>query len=140
MGYQKRGNDCLFWGRVTRDAYYKDGGAWKLAAFSIRYGYEQGEGDNGEREAKFLDVKCWGEIAEYGRLMEKGDVVLVAGPLKKDKKPDKDGNDRWYLDAEFLIVQPVPQAMEELPSGTTEGGDGPVNAYGGNDDDGDLPF
>jgi hypothetical protein len=32
MGYNKRGNDCVFWGRVTRDAYYKDGGAWKLDA------------------------------------------------------------------------------------------------------------
>ena len=62
-------------------------------------------GESGAKQGKYIDVKCWRELSECARHLERGDVVLVAGKLTRDKRKDDDGNDRWYLNAETCVPQ-----------------------------------
>lgn len=116
MGYLKSGDSVIVWGQVTRDASCKefDSGA-KVVNFSVKYGYEDRlYGDGGTGKGKYMDVKCWWsdfypDIFNLCSCLERGDRVLVAGKLTLDRKPDRDGNDRWYLDPEFVSVQQTVQ-------------------------------
>lgn len=115
MGYLKMGDSIAIWGRLNKDASYRefDSGA-RVASFSLKYGTEEKlYGENGSKKGKYMDIKCWGDLSDYARYLEAGDTIFVAGQLKLDKKPDKNGNDRWYLNAEFVTVQPTVQAEEE---------------------------
>lgn len=112
--YIKQGNFMIVCGPVSgRDArYHEFGSGSRVADFSVRYDTEQ-SGEEGRKAGKYIDVKCWRDLSDYARYLEKGDVVLVAGRFVKDKKQDQDGNDRWYLNAEFVSAQPQIQIEEE---------------------------
>ena len=117
---RNKGETLLIFGTVTRDAktFHFDNGGF-VVNFSVKYGTERNA--DGEKSGKFMDVKAWGRgydhiTADYCACLENGDRVLVAGEYKKENKPDRDGNERWYLDAEFCMAQPtVQQADEEYP-------------------------
>lgn len=112
--YIKQGDYMIIVGAVSgRDARYKefDSGA-SVADFSVRYDKDPG-GEVGAKQGKYIDVKCWRELSQYARYLERGDVVLVAGKLTRDKRKNDDGNDRWYLNAEFCSAQPTIQVEEE---------------------------
>ncbi len=114
--YVKQGDYMIVVGPVSgRDARYKefDSGA-SVADFSIRYDKDPG-GESGAKQGKYIDVKCWRELSQYARYLERGDVVMVAGKLTRDKRKNDDGNDRWYLNAEFVSAQP--QIAEEEEGG-----------------------
>ena len=120
MAYIKQGNYMLACGPLGKDARYRefDSGT-KLASFSMRIGFhDKLFDDSGRRKGIYMDVKVWGNrgtLYDYVCCLEKGDVVKVMGELKMDRKPDQDGNDRWYLDPEFVEVQPQIQMEEEEP-------------------------
>ena len=112
--YVKQGDYMIVVGPVSgRDARYKefDSGA-TVADFSIRYDKYPG-GEVGAKQGKYIDVKCWRELSQYARYLERGDVVMVAGKLTRDKRKNDDGNDRWYLNAEFVSAQPQIASEEE---------------------------
>lgn len=112
--YVKQGDYMIIVGAVSgRDARYKefDSGA-SVADFSVRYDKDPG-GESGAKQGKYIDVKCWRELSQYARYLERGDVVLVAGKLTRDKRKNDDGNDRWYLNAEFVSAQPQIAVEEE---------------------------
>ena len=112
--YVKQGDYMVIVGPVSgKDARYKEfkSGA-TVADFSVRYDKDPG-GESGAKQGKYIDVKCWRELSQYARYLERGDVVLVAGKLTRDKRKDDDGNDRWYLNAEFCAAQPQIQVEEE---------------------------
>ena len=114
--YVKQGDYMVIVGQVSgRDARYKefDSGA-SVADFSVRYDKDPG-GESGAKQGKYIDVKCWRELSQYARYLERGDVVMVAGKLTRDKRKNDDGNDRWYLNAEFVSAQP--QIAEEEEGG-----------------------
>lgn len=115
MGYLKQGNSVLVWGRVSgRDASFRQFDSGKCVTnFSVCFGH--GEADaQGRKPGKYMDVKVWNDNAHYAACLEKGDTVLVAGELRKEREPDRDGNDRWYLDADFCEAQPILPA-EDTP-------------------------
>ena len=145
MGYLSRnsGETIVTFGTVTRDARRFDFDSGSMVVnFSIKYATQLNA--DGERSGKFFDVKVWGKdfdhsLCDYCACLEKGDRVLVGGELKKDKKPDQDGNDRWYLNAEFVIVQPTVQLDEpDYDPDETEPSDEPTPDYGGEDYPEDL--
>lgn len=112
--YVKQGDYMIIVGPVSgKDARYKEfeSGA-TVADFSVRYDKDPG-GEVGAKQGKYIDVKCWRELSQYARYLERGDVVMVAGKLTRDKRKDDDGNDRWYLNAEFCCAQPTIQVEEE---------------------------
>lgn len=118
MGYLSRGGgeSIIIFGTITRDArYHEFESGFRVTNFSVRYGVDYGE--DGEKSGKFMDVKAWGRdfdhaLCDYCACLEKGDFVLVAGTMKKDNKPDQDGNDRWYLNAEYVAAQQTVQPEE----------------------------
>lgn len=112
--YVKQGDYMVIVGPVSgRDARYKEfGSGASVADFSVRYDKGPG-GESGAKQGKYIDVKCWRELSQYARYLERGDVVLVAGKLTRDKRKNDDGNDRWYLNAEFCCAQPTIQVEEE---------------------------
>ena len=92
--YVKQGDYMVIVGPVSgKDARYKEfeSGA-TVADFSVRYDKDPG-GESGAKQGKYIDVKCWRELSQYARYLERGDVVLVAGKLTRDKRKDDDGND-----------------------------------------------
>ena len=104
----------LITGQVSgKDARYKefDSGR-RVADFSVCYGYAPGD-EPGRKKGQYIDVKCWGDLSDYARYLEKGDRVLISGTLTKDKRQDQDGKDRWYLNADFCTAQPQIQLTEE---------------------------
>lgn len=104
--YVKQGDYMVIVGPVSgKDARYKEfeSGA-TVADFSVRYDKDPG-GEIGAKQGKYIDVKCWRELSECARHLERGDVVLVAGKLMRDKRKNDDGNDRWYLNAETCVPQ-----------------------------------
>lgn len=107
MGYIKQGSFMLITGTVSgRDARYKEfESGSRVADFSVCYDHVSGD-EPGRKKGQYIDVKCWRDLSDYARYLEKGDRVLVTGVLTKDKKPDQDGNDRWYLNADFCSAQP----------------------------------
>lgn len=112
--YVKQGDYMVIVGPVSgKDARYKEfeSGA-TVADFSVRYDKDPG-GESGAKQGKYIDVKCWRELSQYARYLERGDVVLVAGKLTRDKRKNEDGSDRWYLNAEFCCAQPTIQVEEE---------------------------
>ena len=112
--YFKQGDYMFVVGPVSgRDARYKefDSGA-TVADFSVRYDKDPG-GESGAKQGKYIDVKCWRELSQYARYLERGDVVMVAGKLMRDKRKNDDGNDRWYLNAEYVSAQPQIAVEEE---------------------------
>lgn len=112
--YVKQGDYMVIVGPVSgKDARYKEfeSGA-TVADFSVRYDKDPG-GESGAKQGKYIDVKCWRELSQYARYLERGDVVLVAGKLTRDKRKNDDGNDRWYLNAEFCAAQPQIQTEED---------------------------
>lgn len=112
--YVKQGDYMVIVGPVSgKDARYKEfeSGA-TVADFSVRYDKDPG-GESGAKQGKYIDVKCWRELSQYARYLERGDVVLVAGKLTRDKRKNDDGNDRWYLNAEYVSAQPQIQMEEE---------------------------
>lgn len=112
--YVKQGDYMVIVGPVSgKDARYKEfeSGA-TVADFSVRYDKDPG-GESGAKQGKYIDVKCWRELSQYARYLERGDVVLVAGKLTRDKRKNDDGSDRWYLNAEFCAAQPQIQVEEE---------------------------
>lgn len=112
--YVKQGDYMVIVGPVSgKDARYKEfeSGA-TVADFSVRYDKDPG-GESGAKQGKYIDVKCWRELSQYARYLERGDVVMVAGKLTRDKRKNDDGNDSWYLNAEFVSAQPQIQMEEE---------------------------
>lgn len=121
MGYLKSGDSVLIWGQLNKDAQFRQfESGTMVASFSVRFGFEDKlYGDTGKRKGKWMDVKAWGRdydhnLCDYCACLEQGDSVLVAGTLTLDKKPDRDGNDRWYLNAEYVNVQPTVEAAEQV--------------------------
>ena len=120
MGYLKSGDSVIVWGQLSKDAAFREfeSGAM-VASFSVKYGVEEKlYGDNGAKKGKYMDVKVWGRdydrsLCDFCACLEKGDRILAAGELRLDRKQDRDGNDRWYLNADHVSVQQTVQHEEE---------------------------
>lgn len=129
MYIQSKGH-IIATGFLPRDAELKSVGAKgsSLCTFSLRVDETE---ESGEKRAKWLNCKCWHRLAKTAALLEKGDLVLVAGKL--EQSTGKDGKTYTNLVCEMV----VPQQYEEVPNNTisaTESGD-----FSEIDDD-DVPF
>lgn len=79
---------------------------------------------NGERkeETLFIQVECWGRLAEFCRdWLKKGRRVFVEGRLKLDSWEGKDGAKRTKIkvtadQVQFADLRPVEPGAENAPS------------------------
>lgn len=143
MGYIKTSNNqMVVWGQVTQDATFRHFDSGKnVCNFSLKYGRAESNGQ-GSKKGLFINVSAWGKTGEYASGLEKGDYVICAGTLERDDyRSKKKGEDVFLLNAEIVLVQPVPVYAEdaaETPKNSTgsEGG----FAETAEDGDGELPL
>ena len=93
-------NRAIIAGNLTRDPQVRslaNDQAVCNFGLAVNRRYSTSEGDRRE-ETTFVDVECWGRIAELvGQYLTKGRQALVEGRLKMDAWEDKDGNKRTKL-------------------------------------------
>lgn len=129
MHIQSKGH-IIATGFLPRDAELRTVGAKgsSLCTFSLKV---DETGENGEKEAKWLKCKCWHRLARTAALLEKGDLVLVAGKL--EQYTGKDGKTHTNLVCEMVL----PQQYEEAPIDNISS---PETSDFSEIDDDDVPF
>lgn len=143
MGYIKTSNNqMVVWGQVTQDATFRHFDSGKsVCNFSVKYGRAESNGQ-GSKKGLFINVSAWGKTGEYAAGLEKGDYVICAGTLERDDyRSKKKGEDIFLLNAEIVLVQPVPVYAEEAAE-TPENGTGNEGGFAetAEDGDGELPL
>ena len=102
----KAGNSVVLSGFVPKDAECKTVGQRNtpLTKFSVKYGEKVVEG--GEKEARWMNIVVWGDLANSASSICKGDMVLVAGEYGEHPYTDRDGNEKVAVNvtADFLTI------------------------------------
>lgn len=88
-------NHIVLMGRLTRDPELRrTSSGTAVASFSLAVDRDYG-GQNGEKEADFIDIVAWRGTAEFvSNYFFKGQMAVVAGRLQVRSWTDKDGNKR----------------------------------------------
>lgn len=88
-------NSIVLLGRMTKDAEVRYTSTGKVvASFSLAVDRPY-TGEDGKREADFINCQIWGKSAEtLGNSVHKGQRVLVEGRLQIRAYTDKNGNKR----------------------------------------------
>lgn len=132
-----KGNSALIWGTLSKDApeqpkYFPSGR--RVTNFSIAYENRK-KADGSGWENTYINCSAWGDLADYATCLERGDQVLIAGRLEKDKyQSERKGEEVMMIVCDMIMVQAKLDAsivgnasggsFEEMPE--NEGGDLPV--------------
>nr|WP_188433834.1 single-stranded DNA-binding protein [Kroppenstedtia guangzhouensis] len=120
-------NRIVLIGRLTKDPElrYTPSGA---AVVSFRLAVERNfKNSDGEREADFIDVIAWRQLAEnVANYMKKGRMVAVDGRLQTRSYENKEGQ-------KVKVAEVVAENVRFLDRGKEQGDDIHIN-------DSDLPF
>lgn len=92
-------NKIILLGRLVKEAEVKYTESGKVVATFTLAVDRPFAGQNGKREADFINCQLWGKSAEtLGNTVTKGQRVLVDGRLQIRKYTDKSGADRWITE------------------------------------------
>lgn len=131
-----KGNSVILWGTLARDApeqprYFPSGK--RVTNFSISYA-SQKKSDGSGWENQYINCSAWGDLADYATCLEKGDLIMLAGRLDKDKyRSEKKGEEVMMIVCDMIVVQ------GKIDNSIVGGASGGFEDLPG-DDDGDLPF
>lgn len=118
-------------GRLVADPELrKVGGDISVVSFRIAVDRDRKNKETGEREADFIPVTAWRNVADFAaQYFAKGDMIVVSGRLQSRNYEDKDGNKRTAYDV----------VAENIYFGASkkEGGSAPEGAISPEED---LPF
>lgn len=108
MVIKGEGYERLYIGKLVGDPKVSTFGEKQYT--KTRFGVRYKEGDNG-----IIDVETKFELADRCKELKKFDGVIVLGKL--DSWEDKDGNKRWFLNAEVVTtdIGAVYRAMSKAP-------------------------
>lgn len=118
-------NEVRLIGRLTRDPELRStAGGQTICTFGLATGRRY-KGQDGEmrEETTFVDVTCWGKLAEtVPRYMKKGSQLFVGGRLKFDSWEDKQsGQKRSKLSVTAENIQfldaPADNGQQQQPRG-----------------------
>ena len=76
-------NYVVLVGNLTRDPEQRPVGSSQVTKFSLAINGIKPE------DVCFLDITCWGELANKAAMLQKGQQVTVVGRLKQDTWQDK---------------------------------------------------
>jgi single-strand DNA-binding protein len=127
-------NQITIMGRLVADptANYTNSGK-QVVSFRVAVERDR-KGQNGEREADFIDVVAWENVAEIvTKHFKKGSMIIVPGRLQVRNWKDKDGNNRTTAEVVANNVYFGDSKKSETPKGKPQFT--PVD-----DDEGELPF
>ena len=122
-------NEVRLIGRLTRDPELRQAGQAQVCEFGLATGRKfKGQDGTMKEETTFVDVACWGKLAEnVSRYMKKGRQIFVGGRLKLDSWEDKQsGQKRSKLsvvaeNVQFLDSGDRQQAEQRPPAAVTAG-------------------
>ena len=108
MGYFKQKDCVIFYGTVSGNVRHRVFESGKMVT-NFGVAYEKTLDENGEKKKSVIYVDAWGKnLASYAACLERGDIVLVAGRLKRDDyMSQKNGTDSYKLNADLVICQPT---------------------------------
>ena len=87
-------NNIVLLGRLTKDADIRSTQSGKVVA-SFTLAVDRPYTQNGKREADFIACQIWGKSAEVlGKIVHKGQRILLEGRLQIRQYTDKNGNKR----------------------------------------------
>ncbi len=97
-----------------------------------------------QERTEWISAVVWGKRAEaLGKILHKGDRVLIEGGLRTTTYDDRDGNKRYKTEvvAREILLQGSPGGKRERQPETREKDDAPLDGPGfeGGEDD-DIPF
>ena len=144
-------NKVILKGNLTRDPEVKEipfsERTSKVANFTLavsRY-YKKKNGET-EQATEFIDCEAWDSGAEtMGKILKKGDPVLLEGSLKKETWEDKEtGQKRSRVKVRVSNFDKLARYSQQSTEGDTEQSESkpePVAAVSDNSGDGeDIPF
>jgi single-strand DNA-binding protein len=127
-------NHISIMGRLVADpkASYTNSGK-QVASFRLAVERDR-KGANGEREADFIDVVAWENLAETAvKYYKKGSSMIVAGRLQIRNWKDKNGDNRSTAEVVANNVYFGDSKKDSAPAAKPQFA--PVE-----DDEGELPF
>ncbi len=90
-------NNVTLMGRLTDKADAKKIGDKTRATFTLAVSRNY-KAKDGNYEADFIPVECWGIVADFvASHLDKGDLIVASGPLYVHKYEDKQGQKRTWL-------------------------------------------
>ncbi len=111
-------NEARLIGRLTRDPELRSLPAGQyVASFGLATGRKfKGQDGVMREETTFVDITCWGKLAEnVSKYMKKGGLIFVGGRLKFDSWDDKDtGKKRQKLS---VVAENIQFLDSKKPSG-----------------------
>lgn len=122
-------NRVVLIGRLTRDPELRNTNTGtSLAEFSIAVDKTR-KNDNGERDANFFRIKCFGRTADFvTQYLTKGRLVGIDGRLEWNKWQDRDGNNRESIDIIADNVQGLDRPRDDAGGNAGGGGAAPKAA------------
>ncbi len=134
-------NKVVLIGRLTKDPElnFTAGTGVAVAKFSLAVDRNY-VGQNGQREADFINIVCWRKLAEnVANNVSKGRLIAVSGSIQTRKYQAQDGTNRYATEVvadevKFLDWPKDGSNSNSQQSNYSEDGFMPVG------DDDDLPF
>lgn len=107
--FKGEGKSRIVTGRVIKDAEYRIAGSkgTPLTTFAVSYDREATDGG-------ILNITCFNRLADAGKVIKKGDQVLVAGALDSN---EYNGKTYWKLIADYLSITYYAHVDDDKPDG-----------------------
>jgi len=133
-------NHIVIVGRLVRDVEMRySGSGVAVSTFTLAVD-RRFKNAQGEREADFIQVKCFKQLAELvANYLSKGKMAAVGGSLQISSYTDKDGNKKYSTDVMADDIQFLSPKNEnnESPGAETKGSFGHEVSF---DDSETIPF
>lgn len=142
-------NHITIMGRLTKDPELRRTGTGvAVTSFTVAVDRDFGTGDDGKKEADFIDCVAWRQTGEFvSKYFKKGSVAVVSGRLQIRGWTDKEGNKRRA--AEIVAENVYFGDSKKNDGNENAGGYNAPGSYGSqpasdfgtiDEDDAQLPF
>lgn len=118
-------NECVMSGRIGRDPELKKAASGTSCCF-FSLAVRRNRAKEGEQNTDWFEVKTFGSTAEFvANYAEKGDLLIVKGPIQIRQYQGRDGSDRTaveiYADSVEIAVKTQQTYKEAGPSASVRG-------------------
>ena len=134
-------NHTVLMGRLTRDPELRrTQSGIPVATFTLAVDRDYANKETGERQADFIDVVAWRQVAEFvSKYFSKGRMAVVDGRLQTRSWSDQDGHKRIKVEVVASAVY-FGEPKREDTNASVESEEPSASDYAMLEDDSELPF